>query len=166
MSEQVAERVGVLSASDVKVLRKADRVLFARYRQKGQLVSTIVAYGYRGDDVAGWVIYAPSEIKGFELLQDAEGRDGSCLLHAYDNVWRTVAGLLKAGDALSVRFVADGRASGYLQNAEVVRGHGAGSALYADALYLDVQRGARKLTFLLQVSVCPDNTARMVRRAF
>ncbi len=59
---------------------------------------------------------------------------------------------LRAGDQLVFRFYADAEGNGY----------SAAAHLHADALYLDVYRkGHRHATWLLDVSICAENSTRM-----
>ncbi len=69
----------------------------------------------------------------------------------------TIISLLRAGDRIRFRFDADGGNCGFI----------VGANLHADALYLIVERGdadkPKRLAFVLDHSVCLDNSARMVR---
>jgi hypothetical protein len=80
--------------------------------------------------------------------------------------WQTVAHFLKAGDVITLAWSADGIANGYLRGAKVAQGneHGAGMFLHGDTLRLKIKRGDKRFAFLIDVSCCPDNSARMIRR--
>lgn len=68
-------------------------------------------------------------------------------------VWGTVSGLLRPGDRLTLSWVADNN-NHHLDRAD----------LHQDELHVVVHRGERKMTFLLNTSVCAGNSARMVRQ--
>jgi hypothetical protein len=88
----------------------------------------------------------------------------------YEDIWITVASFLKEGDVLTLQWCADHFNTGYLERSLVGEGWGEGMKLHADALYLMVRKPAKgqkkrqQFSFLLSVSVCVDNTARMIRR--
>jgi hypothetical protein len=67
--------------------------------------------------------------------------------------WRTVVDLLRAGDRLTLVWLA-GNNNQYLRDAE----------LFLDEVHLAVTRGERRLVFPVAHTVTPDNTARMIRR--
>jgi len=68
--------------------------------------------------------------------------------------WTTIVNLLHPRDRVSLRFTADLHTTSYLSE------HG----LHADTLHIVVHRGRNtEMTFLLDVRVSPDNSARMVR---
>jgi hypothetical protein len=84
----------------------------------------------------------------------------------YSEEWRTVVTFLKAGDELTLHWSPDGGKTGYLERAVVAKeGPGHGMELHADLLYLKVRRKGKRFGFFLDASVCPDNTARMIRGA-
>lgn len=95
--------------------------------------------------------------------------------------WMTIASLLRVGDRLSLEFQMDWHSNGYTQAA---RGNGyeaIGSGmfrtapnpefnatllfegLHVDTVVLWVERNKRRLCFHLDTSICPENSARMVK---
>jgi len=72
--------------------------------------------------------------------------------HSYDPTWDTVKSLLKVGDIIGIRFIAD-------NNNETIKR----ADLHADEMHLIVVRGGKRLTFHIDNVICPNNTARMVR---
>lgn len=72
--------------------------------------------------------------------------------HSYNPVWDTVKSLLKVGDIIGIRFIAD-------NNSEIIKR----ANLHADEVHLIVVRGKKRLTFHIDNSLCEDNSARMVR---
>ncbi len=173
---EVIEQTG-LSAQDVKALRQADSVSFhkrahgkptdciqcsKRVKNPGPYDETEKTYyvAVRGVIAGGGVPYGAEGYNCFEMIHVAQ----------FCEVWRTIAQSLKAGDVLTLRWSADNFRNGYVEGARITeKDEYRGMELHADALYLEVTRGEgrkrRKLVFLLDVSVCVDNTARMVRRA-
>lgn len=96
---------------------------------------------------------------------------------AYDEVWQTIVGLLREGDEIELLWRA-GEGNNYLARAVVTEKAkdangveesyqpGLGEKLYHDRLMLKVRRGPHgevKYAFNIDDSVCPNNTARMIR---
>ena len=162
-----------ISADDVKAMRTADTISFHFNRSEGSTIRAtkrVKNPGPFGDRERQHEIKCGTHFMGkhesglrvatdnascFEMIMSAE----------HSEHWQTVAGFLKAGDILRLHWYADAMSNGYVEdsvtNNEVARGY----RLHADALYLKVTRGEKRYAFLLDVSVCPSNTARMIRRA-
>ncbi len=100
-------------------------------------------FGHGHDTEPGWRAEDHPRAVAFEMFQNA----------AYNAAWRTIVELIKPGDALTLQWAAD-------NNSDTVRKAG----LHVDELRLLVRRGDRTLTFHLQRSITPDNSARMIRR--
>lgn len=160
----------VLSACDLKALRQADSVSFHFYDGKGRIT------GHKrlrnpGPYAEREVCYDVAVESEFFNTRGAKPNSFAMFLSAkYSDIWRTVVRNLKKGDKLALVWCADHFTNGYLDSARVGptdrKGDphcGAGMILHADALYLKVVRGNLRLQFLLDVSVCVDNTARMIR---
>ncbi len=83
-----------------------------------------------------------------------DGLSAECFHNVYraDQVWLTVASLLKVGDRVTLRWTA----SNNNQYADDAR-------LHVDELHLSVDRGGKRLTFAIGHNVCADNSARMVQ---
>jgi hypothetical protein len=101
------------------------------------------AFGYGTDSAAGWRSDDAPHLSCFYMIHSAR----------FSECWPTIAGLLKVGDQLALRWVADNN-TGYTTDA----------GLHCDQLRLYVHRSAGPLVFPIATSVCPDNSARMIRR--
>jgi hypothetical protein len=145
-----------ISADDVKALRTATMVAFDHMRNGEHRLRAI--YEKRSDtfETRGErSIAARSHItkysdpreynNAFALIQSAQ----------FNDEWKTVAKSLRAGDILAMEWRAN--ANQYTQDA----------GLNLDELVLHVFRGENHRlhagTYMLVVSVCPDNSARMIR---
>lgn len=100
------------------------------------------AYGYGDDGGTGWRSADKPHLTCFQMIHSAQ----------YTECWPTIPRLLKVGDRLALGWVAD-------NNTETLTTAG----LHRDQLRLRVHRGTRPLVFPIATSVCPDNTARMIR---
>ena len=87
---------------------------------------------------------------------DQHSKSGRILAHKFiystDEQVQTIFRSLRKGDQLSAEFVL-GNNSQYLREA----------GLNCDECYLTITRGAKRLKYLFEVSICPNNSARMVR---
>lgn len=161
-----------LTADDVKALRKAEKVVFRllhgvatieagigkmlcdnrRYTDVERRLFPDRAYGSsdreRTVTVSGvatnWYADKPVHegLTGFEMLHTAQ----------HNATWQTIAGLLRAGDALHLHFDGDAHTNENLRKA----------GMHGDVLRLVVHRGETKMTFMVTSSAGPDNSARMV----
>lgn len=100
-------------------------------------------YGHGQDGTTAWNLSDSANTAAYVGFQSAQ----------YYHVWRTIASLLRVGDMLTLSWVAD-------NNNDNLRAAG----LHRDELFLVVRRGDNTLHLHLQTSVCPNNTARMIRR--
>lgn len=163
----------VLTADDVKALRKAETVIF-RLRQGRYTIEAGIgkalsdnrpytdvqrrlfpdrAYGSSDRDrtltVSGYICsYAgrptSEDSNCFAMIFNAN----------YAETWKTIAGLLRAGDELSLTFKGDAHTN------EALRKVG----MHGDVLVLNVHRtDGSTMTFEVAHSTGPDNTARMVQ---
>ncbi len=163
------ETVVGLTSLDLKALRQADTVSFhhhngqssirasKRIRNPGPFDAPEKDYEFN--------VYAEfygKHVNGFS----AETAACFAMEHGcnYSEEWRTIVSFLKSGDVLSLVWSADAGSNNYLENSRVVEGHGKGERLYADRLYLGIKRGDKQFKFFLQSQICPDNTARMIKR--
>jgi hypothetical protein len=102
---------------------------------------------------------------GFDAAKNA-----ACFALVYNWAeWKTISSLLRSSDELRLRWVGADN-NGYLRRATVTEREGdgyqpgLGEKLYHDRLHLEVWRnGKQKYAFYVTDSVCPDNTARMIR---
>lgn len=150
----------VLDKDDVKAIRNADTICF-RYANGTATVECIKKdrdeFGEkerrRDITVLGTVFNGYDEDMGRARGQSFT----SAFVHfgsaQYHEGWRTIAQMLRTGDQLRLEFRTDDATNGYVKDAK----------LHADLLYLRVERAGKRMFFLLDVSVCPDNTARMVQ---
>lgn len=92
-----------------------------------------------------------------------------CSKHSEE--WQTIVSLLRAGDEVELRWVGSDN-NDYLTRSTVTErekdsshpSHSLGERLYHDKLYLKVHRNGKvKYSFYLTDSICPDNTARMIK---
>jgi hypothetical protein len=101
-------------------------------------------YG-RGDDKIPYK--SPDKWHAFESVSSAQ----------YSDEWRTIASLLRVGDKLTLH---------WQRGAFTTESHAnATPHFYGDGLSLIVARGEKSLAFHVHMSVCENNTARMIRRA-
>jgi hypothetical protein len=91
--------------------------------------------------------YGSDQFNAFEWVNCAQS----------DECWQTTASLLRVGDKLTLRWSRGGFTTESMENAT--------PTFYGDALFLDVQRGDKRLSFHIDTSVCENNSARMIRRA-
>jgi hypothetical protein len=166
-----------LSADDIKALRQADTICFDQLKdQVGQIRA--IKRGRRGDrdlfrtQDAERVIPCKSRVWA-SLREGVTQNDLTafeyCGSAKYDSAIQTILGLLKPGDEVELEWRTGG--NGYLERSRVTEKEpgaeyspGMGERLYHDRLTLSVRRrGERKYTFNVADSVCPNNTARMIR---
>lgn len=142
-----------LSADAVKALKNATMVAFDHMRNGEHRLRAIIekrdgAFETRGE------LHVPAQSRiqrysdpteydnAYALIQSAQFNDG----------WRTVAKTLRVGDVLSMEWCAN--SNGYLRDA----------GLNLDKLVLHVYRESKRVgSYLLVVSVCPNNSARMIQ---
>lgn len=151
-----------IEAADLRALRNADRVGF--YFSNG--AHTINAVRDREKTGDGFeqtvVISCDGQVRDYG--QTAFGATDNEYTHcseliltpSQDECWQTAVGFIKAGDVLSLEWIAS--SNGY------TREHG----LCFDTLRMGIRRQNGEKTkhyaFILRTQVCPDNTARMIRR--
>ena len=163
--ETTIQTVG-LTSDDVKALRQADQVSFHFHQDQGSIVATkrVKNPGPFGERERRHEFNVSSSFSG---NKGSKPRQCFAMEHgaSYSETWQTIAQSLKAGDEVTLHWSADGERTGYLEGAKVSQDNtcAAGMELHADALYLQVRRGDKRLSFFLSVSICPDNTARMIR---
>lgn len=101
------------------------------------------AFGYDTNSTIGWRDDGTGRLSCFYMIGSAQ----------YTEYWPTIPRLLKAGDRLALAWVADNNT-----------GSITAAGLHCDQLRLHVHRRAGRLVFPIATCVCPDNTARMIRR--
>jgi hypothetical protein len=165
-----------LTRDDITAMTAADSIVFRMHHGDQPGIRAIM----RGD-LAEPRIYTAREQR---LFPNADGRDRTREIHTdgvlhgyadnaqwrgddfssafeminssqYDHIWQTIVTCLRVGDRITLDFSGDRYTNGYVSKA----------GLHADALMLRVARDkGRELVFLVDVSVCADNSARTVRR--
>jgi hypothetical protein len=143
-----------LTAQDIKVLRSADALCY-RLDTKGD-VSQIEAIKEASRDNP-WeqrkVLPIAFEIENYEKGVRVVGAWVRLPRYKWDATpLGTLLDLLRPGDELSARLIT-GNNNGYMTEA----------GLHRDEFVLQLTRGKKKMLFLLEVSVCPQNSARMAR---
>jgi len=177
-----------LTADDIKALRTADDLCFDQLTGEiGQIRAIRRARRNHGTvfsdlDDATRTIRVETGVTRWEGRPDP--RTAFVLLSGSDEVWRTIASLLRVGDRLRLDWRMDGGSNGYVKHA---MGDGLPdcgepprpmhfSGLHVDELRLVVERPAtphrkstvgngkvRRLHFTVETLVCAENAARMIR---
>lgn len=101
------------------------------------------ASGYPSDGSPGWGSADAPHLSCFYMIGSAQ----------FNECWPTIPRVLKVGDRLALHWVADNN-TGSITDA----------GLHNDQLRLYVHRTGGRLVFPIAASVCPDNSARMIRR--
>ena len=159
---ETATELATLTADDIKALKAADDVTFhttvgessvIRAHKRAKLndgwASNESYYDINVSD--SWVDYGRS----YGSNGPGEYKYAFASVSSFDEVWHTIASLLRVGDSLWLHWVVD-------NNSETIEKAG----LHSDELRLVVKRANAKqaLVFTVDTSICPDNSARMVRR--
>lgn len=158
-----------LTAIDCAALRKATCVIFRHVKGESRIEAVkelerttqdpfatearvvipcdwkLTDYGRIGDGIQGYGREKGANFTAFAWESCAQ----------YVAEWLTIAAIIKAGDALTLHWKRD---TFRTEGLESVNYHG-------DSLTLEVQRKDKRLSFHVESSVCPDNSARMIRRA-
>lgn len=175
----------VLTRDDITALRTADSVYLTHGkagREEGSPPGLIVALAERKRRVprpfapttgyADWVTgeYTVATDSRIHAYIDGGSRTrhysyafamlSALRLHSR---WATAVRGLRVGDVLTLDWSVDGFANEYLQRATTPSG-GDAVPLHCDSVSLLVTRNGKRVgDYLLTVSICPDNTARMCR---
>lgn len=95
----------------------------------------------------------------------------SILSAQFSETWKSIASVLRTGDRLMLDFRADHFANGYTKavtGGQTYDGTSFGD-IHVDALFLRIERGeapkVKRLKFLVDVTACPNNSARMIQGA-
>jgi len=147
-----------LTKIDVAAMKKADRIVFRHYRGESQIEAIkeadernpfeqkrIVACGAKFVDYSDRKVFGPAldTFTAFEMIHSP----------SYNEEWLTIVSLLREGDELTLVWTRDAYKC---QNLDAAQLHG-------DSLSLAVKRGEKTMRFSVEWSVCPDNTARMIK---
>jgi hypothetical protein len=102
----------------------------------------------RGDDAIPYEARNEAgDYAAFEMIHAAQ----------FDDVWKSIVALLRVGDELTLHWRRGAFTTDAMQEAS--------PKFYGDQLLLQVDRGDKRLTFMVDMSVTENNTARMIRRA-
>jgi hypothetical protein len=138
LETRMTDEPRIFTATQQRVFPSAD----GRGRQRDiHLEST--ASGYASDGLPGWNSSDAGHLSCFYMIHTAQ----------FSQSWLTIARLLKVGDRLALQWLAD-------NNTQTLTDAG----LHNDQLHLHVHRAGDRLVFPIATSVCPDNSARMIRR--
>jgi hypothetical protein len=162
----------MLTAMDIKALRQAQTVSFhaGTPGDNGHAViratKRVAQPGPFGDGERHYEIQVATRVASF-INNDSEPRVCFAMIHSsqYEDVWRTTVSMLRPGDELELNWKEDACCNGYMKESSgSASDSGPFEVLHGDVLELRVKRGKRELTFYVDHSICPDNTARMIRR--
>lgn len=171
MSTTSTDEAVFITAADIKALRKAGSIVFSFYEGKA-VIRGITEKGNERTEVEvpveGGIEHAYTKghfATGFSHFGSAQ----------YSRVLRTLWSHMRAGDRVVLGFRPDNFSGGYVKAASGTtrdfQDNQPGisfDGLHADALFVYVLRGGKTdvanwREYLIDVSVCPDNSARMVR---
>jgi hypothetical protein len=146
-----------LTREDLQLLRKATGLAFDRTVNEDGSVTSQIRVWLKGqqDDVYWGAIAVPSSHTTYS--DGPVHHQGFASIHSprFARRWQTVLRLLRAGDELRLSWVQD-------NNTDNIRQAG----LHFDSLDAVILRGGReRYEVRLEDSVCPDNSARMLRLA-
>lgn len=163
-TDQTAEPtiiIGTLTKLDIRAMRDADSVSFHYHAGESHVSCSkrVKDAGPFDERERRYDIICTSDVTVYRDDNREDRHAAACfaMIHSsqYSEEWQTLVSCLKPGDVLSMRWVAADN-NGYLKSA-------AGEKLYHDRLYVKVKRDTRRLSFHVDDSVCPNNSARMVR---
>ncbi len=156
-----------LSAMDLKTLKTADQIVFVTKKDAAYIRCIKNATKQDAWDTAQQTRCIPVESFG--------ATEASYMYHSpqYTDTWQTVLCHLKADDILTLRWEKDYHTNGYMESARCdgTRKDKYGeeeiayAGLHGDALRLQVDRKDKRFVYHLGASLCPDNSARMIKRA-
>lgn len=163
--------MATLSKDFLSVLRKADVVSFHYERSQDapdwsgagrtEIVATIRGKGDLVDPEVKAVLSCESTVLRVYTSDGGEDARGSYTngfymvgSAQYRPEWVTIVSLLRAGDDITFDWAARMLNNQYMDRAK----------LFGDSLTMRVVRGKRTMVFSVGESICPDNSARMLRR--
>lgn len=147
-----------LTADDVRNLRKSDRwISFHARWQAGECVESHIvgkSTDVAGDDYTTADVNVPSTFSyggGIVRANDDVRAYQGVMSPRFQEHWTTVLGYLKAGDAVTLLWNANGHRNPLVREA----------GLAVDGLDIRVDRGNRRMTFHIDLHVTAYNSARM-----
>jgi len=165
-----------LSTADIKALRTADEVHARHSKGQSQLEAILRKREknsvFENDGELRRVILTQTHMIHYRsALSEDHSQQPYCFAFSiggkYDEQWKTIVSLLRAGDELELEWVSS-NSNGYMKAAHGVYGESRYEfdGLLQDILRLRVYRkGTRKYLFHVHNCVCPDNSARMIRQS-
>lgn len=162
MDATQATTVGALTKQDITALRTADRVSFHHNAGKGSVIrgtKEVKNAGPWEERERTYEIACEGSVRVYKD-GDVTARNAQCFAmnHSgqFSDTWQTVVSAMRPGDVVLLEWVGSDN-NGYLNGVQ-------GQPLYHDRLYLLIRReGKRPLKFHVEDSICPNNTARMIR---
>lgn len=157
-----------LTAMDLKAIKLADRISFHSVDGKSWICCTKELRNvgpfddrtrdYKIETTSTFNKNKPENPRCFEMLYSGQ----------WNEEWATIRAFLRKGDVLSLHWDQDGHRNGYTKRARITEhdehgSPGLGMELHVDTLYLKIKRAYKRYSFLLEVSICPDNSARMIQ---
>lgn len=139
-----------LTAQDLRIIRSAnDLAVHLNELHPGGLVRFILERVSGGDNKE-YTLPIPVTLYSGEKVTTSNFALIGLYKYGWSSAYSAFA-LLKPGDNISLQFYPNA-----LTNATMVKAN-----LYGDGLYLHVTRGKKHFSFLINTSVCPENSARM-----
>lgn len=155
-----------LTRIDVQALRQCDRICFHHDHDGSRIVAIkeIKKAGPFEDRERQHTISCHGQVRPYRA-SSVDGARCFSMLHSgrFNEEWMTIVGFVRAGDELRLDWSPDGMTNGYVEKSRVVEGCGEGLQLHADVLYLKVIRGKKRFSFMVDVEICVDNSARMIK---
>ncbi len=146
-----------------RTMKKALDVIFRHHNGEGE-IELITSRDDRLIKENTTSVAVRSEIQTYSADYNNELDRAFTMIHgsSYSSHWQTVVQFVKKDDVLRLRWGANGQQNQYAKEAEVKSDSGHYKGLNVDTLTLIVSRGEKEYSFLLDVSICPTNTARMI----
>lgn len=158
-----------LSKMDIMAIRQADRISIHHSGGKCKLVciKTLEPKGPFDDTEKRYDISISSDVRAYCLARDNScGHDVTksarcsalCYTSSDRSEWSSIKLLLREGDEIELDWIADG-SNQYFREAHKHTG------LHIDCLYASIRRRNRVICrVILDYSITPDNSARMISR--
>lgn len=165
MSATIETAPARLTKTDLQAFKQADRVAFHWRDGQGSIVCAkrVKNAGPWNDQESRHTI----SVSDTMFFGCPHGKPNSCFAlehNACGETFQTIAGFLREGDELVLLWFADGERNDYLRRSRCDQSpNNSGMELHADSLTLRIKRKDKRYAFRIAVSICPDNSARMIR---
>jgi hypothetical protein len=152
--------MNALTKLDIAAFRKADTLCVHLHKNKPNGLVRLIKNADRNvafDSNKEHVLECPVTLHGWHnrdaILDGANCFAHISFYHAQNTPASCIVNTLRVGDEISFEFYPDAHSNGNTTKAQ----------LHADALYLIVRRddGNKRYRWTMDVSICPDNSARM-----